>query len=653
MNLHSSEGAAYDDEMRAILVLLLAAALLPAAEWNGYERRDFQVDGVAGYVVLPRAVAPGKPWLWRARFPGFHPEAAIGLLAKGYHVAYFDLPNIFGSPRAVAAWDRFYAHVRREFGLAEKVALEGVSRGGLFVYNWAAKNPDKVDCIYCESPVCDMKSWPGGKGKGRGSEADWREALASYGFTEQQMMAFGGNPVDTLAPLAARRIPLLHVVSELDEVVPPAENTAILAGRYRDLGGPITVYTNTAGPQTLHGHHFPLDDPGMEVNFVLRHTPGMERLAGTGLTPHGTPYFKLRDGLRNSLARFAAGEEARVVFLGGSITAGAGWRDSISEWLRQRFPRTNFHFVNAGIPSTGSTPGAFRLRRDVFAHGRVDLLIQEAAVNDSTNGFTAKEQLRGVEGIVRQARLLQPEIDVVLLHFADPEKVADYRRGRTPEVIATHEQVAGHYAVPSIDLAREVAERIEAGEFDWGRDFVNLHPSPFGHSVYQRSLVRLFEAAWREPGPPAVAPRAHALPAPIDSQSYFDARLGAPEAPVSGDGWRLVPSWRPEGKAATRPGFVDVPVLVAGTPGATMKMAFRGRGIGLFAISGADAGRLSFRIDGGEWREVNLLTKWSRSLHLPWAVMLDGDLAEGPHELELRLESGAARIAHWLVNGRN
>ena len=95
----------------------------------------------------------------------------------------------------------------------------------------------------------------------------------------------------------------------------------------------------------------------------------MERVAGTGLTPHGREYFQLRGGLRNAWRRFQAGGSARVVFLGGSITQMAGWRDLVCQQLAARFPQTKFDFVNAGISSTGSTPGAFRLLRDVFSRG--------------------------------------------------------------------------------------------------------------------------------------------------------------------------------------------------------------------------------------------------------------------------------------------
>jgi hypothetical protein len=38
-----------------------------------------------------------------------------------------------------------------------------------------------------------------------------------------------------------RRFPILHVVGDADSVVPVAENTAVLAERYRALGGEIKI----------------------------------------------------------------------------------------------------------------------------------------------------------------------------------------------------------------------------------------------------------------------------------------------------------------------------------------------------------------------------------------------------------------------------
>ena len=58
--------------------------------------------------------------------------------------------------------------------------------------------------IYGDAPVCDFKSWPGGKGKGKGSPPDWAALLPLYGFkTEAEALACRGNP--DRCPGAARQ----------------------------------------------------------------------------------------------------------------------------------------------------------------------------------------------------------------------------------------------------------------------------------------------------------------------------------------------------------------------------------------------------------------------------------------------------------------
>ena len=68
------------------------------------------------------------------------------------------------------------------------MALEGMSRGGLIVYNWAAQNPEKVACIYADAPVMDFKSWPMGQGKSAGSAMDTKQLLNAYGFKNEVLI---------------------------------------------------------------------------------------------------------------------------------------------------------------------------------------------------------------------------------------------------------------------------------------------------------------------------------------------------------------------------------------------------------------------------------------------------------------------------------
>ena len=173
------------------------------SEWNGFPRYDFEVDGKPVLVVAPKQPAPGRPWVWHGEFFGHKPAPDIALLERGFHVVYMSVPDMLGCPQAVQHWNAFYRELTGKYGFAKKAALVGLSRGGLYCYNWACANPDKVACIYADAAVCDFKSWPGGKGKGQGSPGDWQLVLERYGFAnEAAALAYDKNPVDNLAPLA-------------------------------------------------------------------------------------------------------------------------------------------------------------------------------------------------------------------------------------------------------------------------------------------------------------------------------------------------------------------------------------------------------------------------------------------------------------------
>ena len=241
------------------------------SDFHGYTCHNFTVDGCAARVVEPKQAAPGRPWIWRALFWGVYPSADLALLGRGFHLAYIEVGNTFGSPDAMAHWDPFYALLTGTYGLSRYPALEGLSRGGLYIYRWAAANPDKVGCLYGDAPVCDFKSWPGGKGKSQGSPGDWAKLIQDYHFTsEAEALAFRGNPLDEsiLAPIAEANIPIVHVVGDADTTVPPAENTDILRARYLLLGGRFFEVVKHGCNHHPHG----LSDPTLVVNFILAHT---------------------------------------------------------------------------------------------------------------------------------------------------------------------------------------------------------------------------------------------------------------------------------------------------------------------------------------------------------------------------------------------
>lgn len=625
------------------------------AKWHGYERIDFTVDGRSCYLVAPKIPASGRPWIWRARFPSYHPEVDQLLLERGFHIAYINTDDMLGSNAALKHWDAFYKYMTEQHKLASHVTLEAVSRGGLFAYRWAIQHPECVACVYADTPVLDFKSWPLGKGTGKGHQPTWQNLLKQYDLTHEQALDYTGNPIDNLKPLAEAFIPLYHIVSLNDHIVPPEENTFILQQRYNKMGGEIIVETIKEGTTESGGHHFTLPDPNRAARFIIKNNFDMR--------PGKNDYFLLRSNLDNCRLKFEREKAGRVVFLGGSITFNAGWRPMVCRELQRRFPETKFEFINAGIPSTGSVPGAFRILRDVFSKGPVDLLFEEAAVNDVTNHpDQQKHWCRGMEGIVRHARMVNPNLDIIILHFVDPDKIACYNAGKTPDVITEHERVAKHYQVSTIHLAQEVAERIHAGQFTWKDDFRDLHPSWYGQRLYTATIKRMLDAVWQMPLAPESQVKTHPQPDPLDSWSYFNGRLVDIKEAQTGKGWKFDPSWKPQTdkeKASTRSGFVNVPMLVTDQVGAELTFKFRGTAVGLWIIAGPDVGIIDYQIDNNPWKHQDQFTPWSQQLHLPWMLILADELEDSEHTLTLRTTANknqkscgtSCRIVNFCVNG--
>jgi len=236
------------------------------SKWFGFRRIDLKFAGRNCLIVFPSNPARDNPWIWRTEFFGHEPQGDSTLASRGFHVAYIDLQDMYGSAASLDLMDKFYALLTDRYHLNKRVVLEGFSRGGLFAFNWAAKVPAKVSCIYVDAPVCDFKSWPGGKGKSPGSKADWEKLKKAYGFkSDDEALAYKFNPIDNLAPIANAGIPVIAVCGETDDLVPMAENISIVEKKYLDMGGKIKVIS-----KPNNGHHpHSLKDPTVIVDYIL------------------------------------------------------------------------------------------------------------------------------------------------------------------------------------------------------------------------------------------------------------------------------------------------------------------------------------------------------------------------------------------------
>lgn len=613
--------------------------------WHGYEILDTSLHGRNYKIVFPEKANENRDWIWRARFWGHEPQTDLALLEKGFHVAYIDVGGLFGNEESIGIWDAFYEEITSEYQLNPKVVLEGFSRGGLIVYNWANRNADKLACIYADAPVCDYKSWPMGSGVGTGSEQEWLICLAQYGFTEEQALAFKGNPVDHMDNIARAKVPILHVVGDADEVVPVSENTALIKTRLIELGWDMKV---------LHkpgvGHHpHSLKDPKSIVDFILIHTGNRE-------TPISTePEWSrnnttLRSEFRNCKMRFEQDGEGHVAFIGGSITEMNGYRPMICTYLEESFPHTEFTFTNAGIASTGSTTGAFRMERDVLSQGPLDLLFVEFAVNDDQDAEDSyKEAMLGMEGIIRKARSYNPDVDIVLTYFVNPAILEDYQKGIIRTSIAAHMEVALHYNISTCNFAREIADQITVGTLKW-ESIGGVHPNDYGNAICKNMICDMLEEAWS-------MKEVFELPEPINQNNFERGKLLDPSKSSYDLHWSYtVPNWD-KLKGNKRERFLDTPMLWTIKEGAELSLEFSGTALGAYMLSGPDAGILEVSIDDGTFVEYDTYHKqFSKNLHYPQTIMFANNLADGKHILKLKMlkkSSGtgnAARIMYFVVN---
>lgn len=235
-------------------------------QWRGFERLDFVFEGHDCILVKPEKARPGNPWVWRAEFFDAFAQVDEAMAKAGYYVAYVKLSNRYGCPSAVEDMESFRAMLVREYGLHEKPLIFGFSRGGLYTVNYALAYPENAGKLYLDAPVLDIRSWPGGKGKGIGAPSCWTECMECYGLTEETAKAFDRNPLDRTEELAATGIPVIMVAGGSDDVVPYDENGELFVKRFRAAGG---VIEEIVKPECGH-HPHSVEDPSPVVRFLTK-----------------------------------------------------------------------------------------------------------------------------------------------------------------------------------------------------------------------------------------------------------------------------------------------------------------------------------------------------------------------------------------------
>lgn len=417
---------------------LLADASVAAnrAPFGGFAGVRFTLpeSGASCRLVAPHTTAAGAPWVLRARFFGHQPALDVSLLERGFHLAYCDVAGLYGNDAALSRWDELHELLTAS-GLSEKVVLEGMSRGGLPIVNWAESHPDKVAAIYGDNPVADFRSWPGGR-SGKRSDSDWQRCLQAYGLDERAARAYARMPTDRLAPIAAARVPLLLVIGEDDRVVPPQENGEVLAQRYRELGGPVTVWRKPG--QGHHPHGLSPVDPLLRAILratgradmpTLRPTASVEYRSGAGW---GGETWRQQVATMRALAE--EHPAVPVALLGDSITQGlTGSTNRLAEAGGARpFDRAfgELGAIALGLSGDRTEHVLWRIANGALPALTPAVVVLQIGVNNvNAAGHTSAETAAGIRGVVAALGRALPRAHVLICGpFPGGERGSPVRR---------------------------------------------------------------------------------------------------------------------------------------------------------------------------------------------------------------------------------
>jgi len=357
-----------------------------------------------------------------------------------------------------------------------------------------------------------------------------------------------------------------------------------------------------------------------------------------------------RKGLGNVIEKLERGDEVKIAYFGGSITAQKGYRVKSLEWLQKEYPKAKISEINAAIGGTNSELGVFRMDYDVLPY-KPDLVFVEFAVND---GGTSPENIhRAMEGIVRKVWKADATIDICFVYTLTANMVTTLQEGKYPNAAAAMDVLADHYGIPSIHMGLEVAHLVKQGkvvmvgeksemtkvsgdDLNVSSDNVNkdvvyfskdgVHPYvDTGHQLYLEAIVRSFE-----PIKQAGQKGKHDFSVPFRADNLEQAKMLPFEAILPGKGWEKLPETHPLVKSFKN----RMPILwAAENAGVELSLKFKGSYLSFYDLRGPNCGVVNVNIDG-KVNSVNHFDKYC-SYHRISQMTVLNDKSEGVHTVNV------------------
>jgi len=376
--------------------------------------------------------------------------------------------------------------------------------------------------------------------------------------------------------------------------------------------------------------------------------------AAWAATAAAADYYQIRGGIPNSQYYFkndTVGNQY-LFFIGNSVLAGVGLKDQGLRYSAQMVKGFKRHFPSAGMNETrhmqpgGSWFGLYRCSRGQPVFGEVicsgHLAILDFAADDRNADL--KQVKTSLEGLIRQITLYRGTHSRILVYTLTPELLQAYKAGQTPEYITVSEQIAEHYGVPSLNLAKAAADKIIAGEIAFeafSADGVN--PTDAGAKIYADAVAAFIDALMTA-YPVPEKPKALALPAPLFPETNDNGRI------IAYENQQVKPSgtWKP-GQASPIGPFRHL--LVSDQAGAALSLKFQGSEIGLIDVVDKDSADYEYAVDGAAFQKLAAPKDVTGPTMRPVALAKGLD-RNAEHELVLKVAApGSARLGGFLLNG--
>lgn len=329
---------------------------------------------------------------------------------------------------------------------------------------------------------------------------------------------------------------------------------------------------------------------------------------------HRGGLVRFRDAINNK-------KSVKIGYIGGSITeeaAKSNWPEYVNAWVKKQAGDKIVYAENVAIGGTGSDIGVFRVEKEL-THKDCDLIFVEFAVNDED--FDSTLRARSREGLVRKI-LAKTDADVVFVYTFIQTMLEDMQAGKVPKSIAEFEEIAEHYNIGSVWMAKAAFDKMNDG-FMGTELFLRdgLHPNGFGSSVYASAVIEFLARELK-----LTSGGVDRNTAPLDKLNWENARV-VPFEDIKTDGAWYV-------RSLYNHGFEHV--LYTSSLSSTATIKCKCRMLSVCRYYGTSTSILRYRIDGGEWQtDDRAVLGWMGGANWPYNMVLIDEDTEKEHTVEI------------------